>query len=159
MLRTLIDNLPDRIFVKDRQGRVLVNNVAHARGLGLHSPEEAVGVTDSECLTAELAAKSREDEERVLLSGETLSIEEQIPNRSTGKEEWAQTTKVPLRDGEGRIFSQRGPNGVGGVAGGLHDGALAAKEMGGQLKAFSEGLGTGATFTLELPSLPSVAPA
>jgi PAS domain S-box-containing protein len=34
---------------------------------------------------------------------------------------------------------------------GLHSGALAAKELGGALKAFSEGPGQGAIFTLELP--------
>jgi C4-dicarboxylate-specific signal transduction histidine kinase len=34
---------------------------------------------------------------------------------------------------------------------GLHNGALAAKEIGGSLAAFSEGPGRGATFTLELP--------
>ena len=34
---------------------------------------------------------------------------------------------------------------------GLHSGALAAKELGGTLKAFSEGPGQGAIFTLELP--------
>jgi two-component system NtrC family sensor kinase len=34
---------------------------------------------------------------------------------------------------------------------GLHSCALAAKEMGGALTVFSEGLGSGATFTLEIP--------
>jgi PAS domain S-box-containing protein len=34
---------------------------------------------------------------------------------------------------------------------GLHNGSLAAKELGGSLTAFSDGLGRGATFTLELP--------
>lgn len=37
---------------------------------------------------------------------------------------------------------------------GLHSSALAAREMGGELKAHSEGLGKGATFTLELPLFP-----
>jgi PAS domain S-box-containing protein len=37
---------------------------------------------------------------------------------------------------------------------GLHNGALTAKEMGGALKAHSEGPGKGATFTLELPRQP-----
>jgi PAS domain S-box-containing protein len=37
---------------------------------------------------------------------------------------------------------------------GLHSGVLAAKEMGGQLRAMSDGLGKGATFTLELPLAP-----
>lgn len=37
---------------------------------------------------------------------------------------------------------------------GLHSGALAAKEMGGSLTADSDGVGTGATFTLTLPLQP-----
>jgi PAS domain S-box-containing protein len=37
---------------------------------------------------------------------------------------------------------------------GLHNGALAAKELGGSLKAHSDGPGKGATFTLELPRRP-----
>jgi len=37
---------------------------------------------------------------------------------------------------------------------GLHSGALAAQEMGGALRAHSDGLGHGATFTLELPLAP-----
>ena len=40
---------------------------------------------------------------------------------------------------------------------GLHNGANAAKEMGGSLCAQSDGLGQGATFTLELPATPSPA--
>jgi signal transduction histidine kinase len=38
---------------------------------------------------------------------------------------------------------------------GLHGGSLAVREIGGSLKAFSEGSGKGATFVLEFPSLPS----
>ena len=37
---------------------------------------------------------------------------------------------------------------------GLHHGALAAKEMGGSLTAHSDGVGKGATFTLEIPLRP-----
>ena len=42
---------------------------------------------------------------------------------------------------------------------GLHSGALAAREMGGSLRAQSKGLGKGATFTLELPLHPAEHPA
>ena len=42
---------------------------------------------------------------------------------------------------------------------GLHSAALAAREMGGSLGAQSEGLGKGATFTLELPLHPATHPA
>ena len=37
---------------------------------------------------------------------------------------------------------------------GLHNGALAAKDLGGSLTAYSDGPGKGATFTLELPMRP-----
>jgi signal transduction histidine kinase len=50
-----------------------------------------------------------------------------------------------------RIFSHGFTTRKGGHGFGLHSGANAAKEMGGQLTAHSDGLGTGATFTLELP--------
>jgi C4-dicarboxylate-specific signal transduction histidine kinase len=50
-----------------------------------------------------------------------------------------------------RIFSHGFTTKKDGHGFGLHSGALAAKEMGGCLQAFSEGPGTGATFILELP--------
>jgi signal transduction histidine kinase len=37
---------------------------------------------------------------------------------------------------------------------GLHSSALAAKEIGGSLSVYSDGVGQGATFTLELPFKP-----
>jgi C4-dicarboxylate-specific signal transduction histidine kinase len=50
-----------------------------------------------------------------------------------------------------RIFSHGFTTRKEGHGFGLHSGAIAAKEMGGTLAAFSEGAGRGATFTLELP--------
>jgi PAS domain S-box-containing protein len=50
-----------------------------------------------------------------------------------------------------RIFSHGFTTRKEGHGFGLHSGAIAAKEMGGTLAAFSEGVGCGATFTLELP--------
>jgi len=50
-----------------------------------------------------------------------------------------------------RIFNHGFTTRKGGHGFGLHSGALAAKEMGGTLTAHSDGVGRGATFTLELP--------
>ena len=50
-----------------------------------------------------------------------------------------------------RIFAHGFTTKTGGHGFGLHSGALAAKEMGGSLQARSDGPGTGATLTLELP--------
>jgi signal transduction histidine kinase len=53
-----------------------------------------------------------------------------------------------------RIFSHGFTTRRDGHGFGLHSGALAAREMGGLLRAESEGPGQGATFTLELPAQP-----
>ena len=50
-----------------------------------------------------------------------------------------------------RIFSHGFTTRKDGHGFGLHSGANAAKEMGGQLSVHSEGAGKGATFTLDLP--------
>jgi len=50
-----------------------------------------------------------------------------------------------------RIFAQSFSSQGNGQGTGLHTNALAAKNLGGSLTAFSEGVGLGATFTLELP--------
>ena len=55
-----------------------------------------------------------------------------------------------------RIFSHGFTTKKSGHGFGLHSGALAATELGGALRAFSEGLGSGALFTLELPLQTSI---
>jgi light-regulated signal transduction histidine kinase (bacteriophytochrome) len=50
-----------------------------------------------------------------------------------------------------RLFTHGFTTKRGGHGFGLHSGALAAKELGGTLRALSDGIGLGATFILELP--------
>jgi signal transduction histidine kinase len=57
-----------------------------------------------------------------------------------------------------RIFSQGFTTRKDGHGFGLHSGAIAAKELGGSLTVHSEGLGRGATFSLELPAVAPVIP-
>lgn len=72
------------------------------------------------------------------------------------------TIKISVRDnGVGippenldRIFNHGFTTKKNGHGFGLHSGANAAKEMGGTLRVHSDGPGTGATFTLELPAPP-----
>jgi signal transduction histidine kinase len=56
-----------------------------------------------------------------------------------------------LAENLARIFQHGFSSRKGGHGFGLHSGALAAKELGGALTAHSDGPGSGATFTLELP--------
>jgi PAS domain S-box-containing protein len=110
LLRTLIDHLPDNFFVKDTGGRVVLDNIAHARMIGVQDPEEAVGKTDFDRFSGDLAEKCRADEKRVLELGEVFNGEESLVNLQTGDQRWFQTTKVPLRDDQGKIVGLAGIN-------------------------------------------------
>ncbi len=111
LLRTLIDSIPDSIFVKDAASRYLVTNQAHARALGVASPAEAVGKTDHDCLVPLLATQYEAIDQAVMLSGKPMiSREIQVIDPATGKSGWGLTTKVPLRDNTGRIVGLVGVN-------------------------------------------------
>lgn len=105
LLRTLIDNLPDLIYIKDTHGRYLLDNLAHQRFLGASSGEEVAGKTVLDFLPPNIAPKHHEDDLLVMRSGrETINDEEEILDR-LGRLQWLSTTRVPLRDAQGRVTS------------------------------------------------------
>jgi PAS domain-containing protein len=55
VLRALIDNIPDFMYVKDAECRFLVANLAVARQMGAQSPNELVGKTDFDYYPRDLA--------------------------------------------------------------------------------------------------------
>jgi len=104
LLRTLIDNLPDYIFIKDLQSRFIMVNRAQANLLGLRCPDEAVGKTDQDFLFGGAIARYRADEERVMRTGDPLlHQEERGPDQPEGEPAWHLTTKVSLRDAHGSV--------------------------------------------------------
>ncbi len=104
LLRTLIDNLPDNVYIKDSGGRFVLANLSIARFMGVEKPEDLIGKLDTDFYPHEFAAKYQNDELHVIQSGQTLfRVEEIVPDRS-GHRRWFSTTKVPLRDSSGNIL-------------------------------------------------------
>lgn len=103
LLKTLIDNLPDFIFIKDTDSRFLMTNKAHLDILGVERLEDVVGKTDFEFFPQELAEKYYADEQRVVRTGDPLLHRVESVRDGEGKERWLLTTKVPLRDPDGKI--------------------------------------------------------
>ena len=103
LLRTLIDNVPDGIYVKDTQGRFLVGNPRLAQLIGVRSPEELMGKTDFDFFPMELAQRYRDDEVAVLQSGQPMIGREEPCQTKEGQELWLQTTKVRLQDPSGAV--------------------------------------------------------
>lgn len=103
LLRSLIDNLPDYIYVKDPQGRYLTNNVAHRQFLGIDLQSDVAGRTVYDFFPPDQAARFARDDELIVASGHPLlNREDDIVDRA-GRQRWHNTTKVPLRDKDGRI--------------------------------------------------------
>src|ERR1019366_8129237 len=110
-LQAMLDNIPDRIYFKDTQSRFLKLSWALARRLGLENPDLAIGKTDFDFFSPERAREFYEDEQRIIQSGEALinKTEKQIlPNGEIAS--WSSTTKVPLRDREGKVIGVAGIN-------------------------------------------------
>lgn len=103
-LRTIIDSLPDLIYVKDGDGRFEVANQAVARTLGLPNPEALIGKTDAELFPGELVAQYDVDERAVLTTGIALIDKEEPLQQADGTSGWILTTKVPLRDAQGQTI-------------------------------------------------------
>jgi PAS domain S-box-containing protein len=104
LLRTLIDTLPDYIYVKDTESRFIISNLAAARSMGLKTPDELVGKTDFDFHLKELAMKYRADEVTVVDSGQPLINYEEPTIDPAGNKIWILSTKVPLHDGQGNII-------------------------------------------------------
>ena len=108
LLRTLIDSLPDRIFIKDRQSRFLVNNLTHVQVMGATGQDEVLGKTDLDIFPAEYARHYYADDQALMESGQPLDREEMTVNLKTNRTHWLQTTKVPLRDKQGTVVGLMG---------------------------------------------------
>jgi PAS domain S-box-containing protein len=104
LLRTLIDLLPDCIYVKDTQSRFLVANKAVARIMSAASPSDLIGKTDQDFYPGRLAIEFGRDERQVIESGEPLINKDEPGINPDGSLRAILTTKVPLRDTQGQII-------------------------------------------------------
>jgi PAS domain S-box-containing protein len=107
MLRTLIDSLPDLIYAKDVNCKFLLANDACCRVMGTDR-SNVVGKDDFDFFPKDLAEGFYEDEQKVMRSGETLLNREESVLYRDGRRSHVLTTKVPLRDSQGRVIGIMG---------------------------------------------------
>ena len=103
LLRSLIDNVPDFIYVKDIQSRFLIANPALARAIGAAAPDELLGKTDFDFFPQELAAKYYADEQAIFQSGQPVLELEEPAVDAAGNKIWVSSTKILLRNAQGKI--------------------------------------------------------
>jgi len=103
LLRSLIDNLPDYIYVKDTRYRYIIDNIAHRRFLGASTEEEVIGKTVGDFFPKEFVEQFSRDDQSIIEKGEILVNREELLVVA-GKRRWHSTTKVPLRNNEGQVI-------------------------------------------------------
>lgn len=103
LLRTVIDNLPAYIYLKDASGRYVVNNLANVRAMNAVSEADTLAKTVFDFFPQQTAKLYDQDDRHVLSSGESLLDRELQAENSKGEPRWLLTTKVPLRDSQGTI--------------------------------------------------------
>ncbi len=104
LLRTVIDNLPDQIFARDRECRFTLSNLKDAQMMGVSDPDQLLGKNDLDFFPPELAKQYIADDKRVMESGQPiLHLVEPMVDKE-GNNRWNMTTKVPLRDHQDQVI-------------------------------------------------------
>src|SRR5271157_4848320 len=104
MLQSILDNIPQRVFWKDRNLAFLGCNRAFALDAGLQDPAAIIGKDDFDLPSRDTAELYRADDRRVMEQESAKLNFEEPQNRPDGSLLWLRTNKLPLRDREGKVI-------------------------------------------------------
>lgn len=102
LFNTLMNNISDSIYFKDREKRFIRVNKVKAEHSKV-APEEVIGKTDFDFFPPEIAKQSSADDDLVIKSGKPIIDKTEKIIYFNKTEYWVSTTKVPWYDEEGRI--------------------------------------------------------
>lgn len=103
--RLLLENIPQKIFSKDKYSVYVSCNESFARDLNIR-PEQIAGKTDYDFFPKQLAEKYRADDKRIIQSGKAEQFEQNYIQN--GRETIVHIVKTPVRDDQGRVIGLLG---------------------------------------------------
>jgi PAS domain S-box-containing protein len=104
MLRTLIDNIPDYIYVKDTNSLHIINNKAMVGLIGSESEAETLGKSSMDFFGQQVAQTYIDEDKEILRSGKAMVNVEESATTRNGEQKFLLTTKVPLTDEQGQVI-------------------------------------------------------
>ncbi len=106
-LKTLIQTIPDLVWLKDPQGIYLACN---PRFEALYGAKEAdiIGKTDYDFVDKEIADTFRYHDKKAIETGRSVMNEEWLTFAKDGLRKLSKTTKTPMYDEEGRLLGVLG---------------------------------------------------
>ena len=136
---TLVNTIPDLIWLKDAEGVYLSCNAMFERFFG--APEaEIVGKTDYDFVDKELADFFRENDRKAMTADRPSNNEERVTFADDGHSALLYTTKTPMKDVEGKLI---GILGIGRDISGLKLAEETIKESESRLRYALEGTNDG----------------
>jgi PAS domain S-box-containing protein len=103
LFRTIIDLIPDAVYVKDINGRKIIANPKEVEIAGVGSEDQIIGKTDSDLYNSEQANQSNSEDQFVLQYGKPMLNYEGTITDKDGRIHSLLGSKVPLYDASGKI--------------------------------------------------------
>ena len=106
-LKTLVQTMPDIVWLKDPRGIYLSCNLRFEKFFGAKE-SDIVGKTDYDFVNPELADFFREKDQRAIAAGKPSINEEEVVFASDGHHEILETIKTPMYDDKGGLIGVLG---------------------------------------------------
>ena len=106
-LRTLVNTIPDLVWLKDQNGIFLMCNSKFERFYGAKEAQ-IVGKTDYDFVDKELADFFTQNDRRAIAAGKPTINEEWITYNDDGHREYLETIKSPMYDSNGHLIGVLG---------------------------------------------------
>ncbi len=103
LMQALMDNIPDTIYFKDTASRFTRINRAQARVLGVSMFQQAIGKTDADFFSDQLAPKTYAEEQQMFQTRQPIIDHQEYIPTSDGQPRWFSATKVPIVDQQGQV--------------------------------------------------------
>ncbi|MGB5236952.1 MAG: PAS domain-containing protein [Flavobacteriaceae bacterium] len=123
LLRTLIDNLPLNVFIKDTDSRKILANKSEVSFCGLEDESQIIGKTDFDFYDQVTARSSREEDLYVMQTLKPILSKETINVKKDGTVTTFMTSKLPLIGDDGKS------NGLVGISWDISDIKQKEKEL------------------------------
>lgn len=104
LLEQLVNNMPDRIYYKDRESRFVLANKFISQIMGQSDPRKLIGKTDFDFHRKEFAQEYYDDEQRIMESGKPMINKEERGIDIEGNDIIISTTKIPIRDSHNNVI-------------------------------------------------------
>jgi two-component system, sensor histidine kinase and response regulator len=108
LFSTMMDNLTDLVYFKDRESRFTAVNHLFLCRAGFKDQSEIIGKSDYDLYAADHASAALADEQKIIETGEPIVGIEEKETWPDGHETWVSTSKVPVRDAGGNVIGTLG---------------------------------------------------